>query len=96
MQTSLSPPWTYAVYLIDYADGSYADNAKPYALEILLLPRRLCDTLALIPLSLEIFYIFSLIIANACPTYHEAMSVDSVWRAGHQRAYIMLRQDHEL
>ena len=34
MQTSLSPR-TYAVYLMDYADGDYADNAKPYALEIL-------------------------------------------------------------
>ena len=24
------------------------------------------------------------------------MSVDSVWRAGHQRTHIVLRQDHEL
>ena len=33
MQTSLSPSGTYAVYLIDYPDGSYADNAKPYPLK---------------------------------------------------------------
>ena len=35
MQPSLSPPRTYAVYLIDYPDGSYADNAKPYPLKFL-------------------------------------------------------------
>ena len=48
MQPSLSPPRTYAVYLIDYPDGSYADNAEPYAFEILLLPCGLRDTLALV------------------------------------------------
>ena len=96
MQPSLSPPRTYAVYLIDYPDGGYADNPKPYALEIFLLPCGLCDTLALIPLSFEILYILSLIIADACPAYHETVSVDTVWSACHQRADIVLRQDNEL
>ena len=96
MQPSLSPPRTYAVYLIDYPDGSYADNTELYALEILLLPRRLCDTLALIPLSLEIFYILCLVVSYPRPAHHEAMGVDTVWRAGHQRTHIVLRQDHEL
>ena len=67
MQTTLSPPWTYAVYLIDYADGSYADNTKPYALEIFLLPCGLSDTLTLVTFGFQVFYILSLIIANACP-----------------------------
>ena len=48
MQTSLSPPRTDSVYLIDYANGGYADNAKPYALEIFLLPSGLRDALALV------------------------------------------------
>ena len=63
MQPSLSPPWTYAVYLIDYPNGGYADNAKPYTLEIFLLPSGLRDALALISLSLEIFYIFRLVVS---------------------------------
>ena len=96
MRTSLSPPWTYAVYLIDYPDGSYADSTEPYTLEILLLPCGLRDTLALIPLGLEIFYILSLIIADACPAHHEAVSVDSVWSACHQCTHIMRRKDHKL
>ena len=63
MQTSLSPPWTNSVYLKGYPDGGYAYNAEPYALEIFLLPCGLCDTLALISLSLEIFYIFRLVVS---------------------------------
>ena len=96
MQPSLSPPWTYAVYLIDYPDGSYADNAKPYPLKIFLLPCGLCDAFAFISLSLEIFYILSLVVSYSRAAYHETVSVYPVWSAGHQRAYIMLRQDHEL
>ena len=96
MQTSLSPPWSYAVYLKGYPDGGYAYNAEPYALEIFLLPCGLRDTLAFIPLSLEIFYILRLVVSYPRTSHHEAMGVDSVWRTGHQRADIMLRQDHEL
>ena len=96
MQTSLSPPWTDAVYLKDYPDGGYADNAKPYAFEIFLLPCGLCDAITLIPLSLEIFYILRLIVSDPCAAYHEPVSVDAVWCAGHQRTDIVLRQDHEL
>ena len=96
MQTSLSPSRTYAVYLKDYPDGGYTDSTEPYAFEILLLPCGLCDTLALVTFGLQIFYILSLIITDACAAYHEAVSVDSVWRACHQCTHIMLRQDYEL
>ena len=48
MQPSLSPPWTYAVYLKDYPYGSYTDNAEPDALEIFLLPCGMRDALAFI------------------------------------------------
>lgn len=96
MQPSLSPPWTDSVYLKDYANGGYADNSEPYTLEILLLPCGLRDTLALIPLGLEIFHILGLIVSYPRTAYHEAVSVDTVWRACHQCTHIMLRQDHEL
>ena len=81
MQPSLSPPWTDSVYLKDYTYGSYADNTEPYALEVFLLPCGLCDTLALIPLGLEIFYIFRLVISYPCAAYHKPVSVHAVWRA---------------
>ena len=96
MQTSLSPPWTYAVYLIDYPDGSYADSTEPYTLEIFLLPSGLRDALALVTFGFQIFYILCLVVSYSSPAYHEAVSVDSVWRACHQCTHIMLRQDHEL
>ena len=96
MQPSLSPPRTYAVYLIDYPDGSYADNAEPYPLKILLLPCGLRDALALVTFGFQIFYILSLVVSYSRAAYHEAVSVDSVWRACHQRTHIVLRQDCEL
>ena len=78
MQTSLSPPWTYAVYLIDYPDGSYADSTEPYTLEIFLLPSGLRDALALVTFGFQIFTYSAWSFRIHSPAYHEAVSVDSI------------------